>query len=125
MVSAIARREPAVSAGSVRHIVLAPQAQLSRPPFGAVGNGLPAQSWVPLLDLPSGTPGRRLASLLLALRDAGVPACAAPATGTAVQRRRPWRIWVDVPSRTRAEDVLRHLFGRSGSAPFAPREDRK
>ncbi|GIL25456.1 hypothetical protein NUM_07110 [Actinocatenispora comari] len=106
-------------------MVLAPQAQLSRPPFGAVGNGLQAQSWVPLLDLAPGTPGRWIARLLLALREAGVPACAAPATGTAVQRRRPWRIWVDVPSRTRGEDVLRRLFGRSGHTPFARREDRK
>lgn len=90
-----AAHRPAPSAAS---------ASLAMPPFAAHGNGLRAVSWVPLAQIDE----QNADTILLALADARVPACTAPA-----HRTHPdgvLLLWVDVPARTRAEDVLRALL---------------
>lgn len=82
---------------------------LARPPFGACTNGLPACSWVPLLD--AFPPFSR--ELLSALRERRIAACAgAPGARWRRQERKVDRVWVDVVDRARAEDVLRHVVNQ-------------
>jgi hypothetical protein len=92
---------------------------LAVPPPAARGNGLAAVSWVPLLDLDEG----KAQAVLEALRVAGVAACVARRPGRLRQRarRETVRVWVDVPGRTRAEDVLRGLLTRDPPASGASR----
>lgn len=70
-------------------------------------NGLPACSWVPLVDCsPSAAE-----SLLRLLGGHGIAACArAPGPRWSRQPRPVQRVWVDVVDRARAEDVLRKVM---------------
>lgn len=81
-------------------------------PFGAWSNGLPALAWVPLLDLDR----CHGYAVLEALRGAGVAACLAASgpAARAVAGGEPDRVrlWVDVPRRAVAEDVLLGLLPR-------------
>lgn len=93
---------------------------------GGYSNGLADNSWVPVLEVS----GRVVPRLLGALRDAGVPGCAAPA-GPAARRLgdrsgRPatWQLWVGASGYARAETALltvmpshaREAAGRADSA---------
>jgi hypothetical protein len=86
------------------------------PPFGH-GNGLDASSWAPIADVDP-----ELADPLLeALRDAGVPAHAAPVELAPRHRRRrkptpDHRIWVGAQWYATAEDVLRSELHRLRAA---------
>lgn len=84
---------------------------LAMPPFGARTNGLPACSWVPLLDVPA----HLSASLLSALREAEVPACVATATPLQYDRGGA-RVWVDAVRHAAAEDVTRRLLSHDPHA---------
>lgn len=89
---------------------------LALPPFGAVTNGLPAQSWVPLAQLPAATAHR----LLTALAGRGIAACARPRPALPRRTATAGRssVWVDVVGYAVAEDVLRSVLvdeGRIGS----------
>lgn len=90
-------------------------------PFGAWSNGLPALAWAPLLDLDE----RHGPDVLEALRDAGVPACVAPGgpvSRTLAPGAGPMvRLWVDVPRRAVAEDVLLRLMPRLRLTDGRPR----
>jgi hypothetical protein len=81
---------------------------LALPPFGARSNGLPATSWVPLLDVAPRVADRLLCAFAVVL----VPACAAAPT----PRWRPralTRVWVDVASHSAAEDAVRRLLSHA------------
>lgn len=78
---------------------------LAMPPFGVRTNGLPACSWVPLLELPRA----RSVELLNALRDADIPACVSRPSWLRRDRGTA-RVWVDAVRRTAAEDVTRRLL---------------
>jgi hypothetical protein len=81
-------------------------------PFGAWSNGLPAVALVPLVDLDE----RHAPVVLEALRAAGVAACIAPSRPTgrtpAPGAEETARLWVDVPGRAIAEDLLLRLLPR-------------
>ncbi|WP_018566797.1 hypothetical protein [Streptomyces sp. PsTaAH-124] len=82
-------------------------------PPGGRGNGLRAVSWAPVADIPA----RRVDEVLDALREAGVPAHAAPAPrpvrvvtpGEGAQGT-VWRLRVGSQAYGRAEDVLMRLL---------------
>jgi hypothetical protein len=88
-------------------------AQTTRPgrlwwlPPGGDGNGLDDDAWAPVLQV-----SRRIVPLLLlALRDAGVPAYAAPARPATARLRdasRPesWQLWVGASAYGEAETAL-------------------
>jgi hypothetical protein len=80
-----------------------------RPPSPERGNGLHADAWVSVCDVDP----QLAASLLIALRDASVPAYVAPSTGSVghyLEVRLPQaptdRLWVDATLRTQAEQVV-------------------
>lgn len=78
-------------------------------PPGGRGNGLPARSWAPIADIDA----RNVDAVLAALRDAHIPAHAAPAPRP-VRPLSPgawvpgavWRLRVGSTSYAKAEDVL-------------------
>lgn len=78
---------------------------LSLPPFGAVTNGLPAASWVPLADLATD----RASQLLAALADVGIAACRRPRRSPGWLEGAPVTsvVWVDAVGYALAEDLLR------------------
>ncbi|MFC7867000.1 hypothetical protein ACFU5B_24685 [Streptomyces murinus] len=82
-------------------------------PPGGRGNGLRATSWAPIADLPA----RHVDTVLDALRDASIPAHAAPAPRPvrplAPGGRAPgavWRLRVGSTSYAKAENVLMQLL---------------
>jgi hypothetical protein len=85
-----------------------PGGRLWRLPAGGRGNGLDADSWAPVLEISEQVAPR----LLSVLRDAGVPAYAAPARSAAARLRdcsgRPagCRLWVGASAYARAETAL-------------------
>jgi hypothetical protein len=82
-------------------------------PPGGRGNGLTAQSWAPIADIDA----RSVDTVLAALRDADVPAHAAPAPRP-VRPLSPgawvsgavWRLRVSSTSYAKAEDVLLRIL---------------
>jgi len=78
-------------------------------PFGGIGNGLDADTWVALVDADA----NEMILLLDTLREADIPAYAARLDR--VGRRIPasvFRIWVETWAHARAEDVIREVLLR-------------
>jgi hypothetical protein len=77
-------------------------------PADGRGNGLDDQAWAPVLEISE----QVVPQLLSVLRDAGVPAYAAPARppGARLRDRTPapqaWRLWVGASTYGRAEGTL-------------------
>jgi hypothetical protein len=94
--------------------VARPAQQTTRPgrlwwlPVGGYGNGLDDGAWAPVLEVSQ----RIVPLLLLALRDAGVPAYAAPARPAtarlrdATRRPESWQLWVGASAYGEAETAL-------------------
>ncbi|MER7967525.1 hypothetical protein ABTX35_00655 [Streptomyces sp. NPDC096080] len=86
-------------------------------PPGGRGNGLTAPSWAPIADIPA----RHVDPVLAALRQAHVPAHAAPAprpvrvlTPGQCAPGSVWRLRVGSTSYAKAEDLLMHLLRELG-----------
>lgn len=77
-------------------------------PAGGRGNGLDDDSWAPVLELSE----QVVSQVLSRLRDAGVPAYAAPARSAAARlhdrsgRPAGWELWVGASAYGRAEAAL-------------------
>jgi hypothetical protein len=77
-------------------------------PASGRGNGLDDQAWAPVLEISE----QVVPQVLSVLRDAGVPAYAAPARlpGARLRDRtrapEAWRLWVGASAYGRAEDAL-------------------
>jgi hypothetical protein len=77
-------------------------------PADGHGNGLDDQAWAPVLEITE----QVVPQVLSILRDAGVPAYAAPARRPGARLRDPaqaaegWRLWVGASAHGRAEDAL-------------------
>ncbi|HET6188619.1 MAG TPA: hypothetical protein VFE59_16715 [Trebonia sp.] len=79
-------------------------------PPGGIGNGLDAESWVPLVDVRVG----QVTGLLQALREAGIAGYAAhPDRFGRSSPGSAFRVWVDTWTHARAEDVVARTIPRS------------
>ncbi len=81
-------------------------------PSGGIGNGIDDGAWAPILEVSAGL----VEPLLAALREAGVPAYAAPAAeplrAAVADQRRVYRLWVGSSAHGRAEETLMKTLGR-------------